>query len=169
MNSADIERNENPVPEIRDDLSNSMALVDTEDDDCILIPQIIETIDLCNMTLPNLEIRQNAFDPKEVIEIQDSPSIEAHPTTAKNAEYPPRKSLTDDVKSQLAFEGPKAIEIDCPICLELIHKREPVSTICGHLFCKKCLQVALKITKKCPICKRGLTAKSSYHDIFLGS
>ncbi|KAH8325525.1 hypothetical protein KR067_000725, partial [Drosophila pandora] len=40
----------------------------------------------------------------------------------------------------------------CPICLQL--PREPVSTICGHVFCDQCLNKALGPgVPSCPLCK----------------
>ena len=45
--------------------------------------------------------------------------------------------------------------LECPICLQLLG--EPVTTPCGHTFCRFCLVFALRKTKKkCPACRRGL-------------
>lgn len=53
----------------------------------------------------------------------------------------------------------KAITIICPICLECILSRKPVSTNCGHFFCHKCLVTALRSNKKCPMCQKKLNGK----------
>lgn len=40
----------------------------------------------------------------------------------------------------------------CPICiLELV---DPVATMCGHIFCKGCLERSLVRAHVCPLCKR---------------
>lgn len=140
-----------------------------EDEDCILIPQHIETIDLCNLPLPQPIRFLRLIDPNEVIEVKDSPAVQRATTGAESSSGKP----LSDVKAQLTFDDSnvslKSVEISCPICLESVYKRDPVSTMCGHLFCKKCLQESLNIAKKCPICKRSLAAKNSYHLIFLGA
>ncbi|XP_014803197.1 PREDICTED: E3 ubiquitin/ISG15 ligase TRIM25-like isoform X2 [Calidris pugnax] len=64
-----------------------------------------------------------------------------------------------------AEEGPGGCaslqdELSCPICLCLY--RNPVSLICGHSFCKQCIQKALgaqqqsKAPYSCPMCKLQL-------------
>eukprot|EP00800_Vazella_pourtalesii_P019846 TRINITY_DN68_c1_g1_i1.p1 TRINITY_DN68_c1_g1~~TRINITY_DN68_c1_g1_i1.p1 ORF type:complete len:193 (+),score=36.36 TRINITY_DN68_c1_g1_i1:49-579(+) len=60
----------------------------------------------------------------------------------------------------------------CGICREdefflQANKRTLVSTHCGHIFCKPCLDLSLAKYKCCPICRKSLTAKSGYHVIFL--
>ena len=60
----------------------------------------------------------------------------------------------------------------CGICREdefflQANKRTLVSTHCGHIFCKPCLELSLTKYKCCPICRKSLTAKSGYHVIFI--
>lgn len=51
--------------------------------------------------------------------------------------------------------------LTCPICLEqLSSKMEPTSTRCGHIFCAKCLQQAVKNVHKCPTCKATVRLKT---------
>lgn len=40
-----------------------------------------------------------------------------------------------------------------------------VSTVCGHIFCKDCIQIVIKTSKNCPKCRRKLSQKQ-YHPIF---
>lgn len=55
----------------------------------------------------------------------------------------------------------------CPICLEpKTSVTEIMSTTCGHIFCGTCIRSAVKIHKKCPTCRKKLTAKQ-FHKIFL--
>ncbi|MFS7930211.1 putative transcription factor C2H2 family [Helianthus anomalus] len=43
----------------------------------------------------------------------------------------------------------------CSICLDCIV--EETSTICGHIFCKVCIERALLTTDQCPMCRRKIT------------
>lgn len=52
----------------------------------------------------------------------------------------------------------------CPICL--CSWTSPVSTLCGHIFCKDCIAQWVKQTKSCPVCKAG-AAKLKTHPIFI--
>ena len=55
----------------------------------------------------------------------------------------------------------------CPICLEpKTAVNEIMSTTCGHVFCGNCIRSAVRIHKKCPTCRKKLTAKQ-FHKIFL--
>ncbi|XP_058838006.1 uncharacterized protein LOC131693829 [Topomyia yanbarensis] len=69
------------------------------------------------------------------------------------------------LKIHSSATGPSHCTIDCPICFEPIWRKDPVSTICGHLFCRACISRELRLRKDCPICKRVLTP-DSVHSIF---
>ena len=45
----------------------------------------------------------------------------------------------------------------CCICLEEIV--DPAIANCGHIFCKECLGLSLKASKKCPLCQKEISAK----------
>ncbi|XP_043703305.1 uncharacterized RING finger protein C548.05c-like [Telopea speciosissima] len=45
----------------------------------------------------------------------------------------------------------------CPVCMEKLV--EETSTKCGHIFCKRCIKVAITAQHKCPTCRRRLTMK----------
>ncbi len=64
----------------------------------------------------------------------------------------------------------------CAICLEnkniiLSKKKKIVSTTCGHIFCKECLERALNNRSVCPICVRPIkktkTVFESYYELYL--
>ena len=45
-------------------------------------------------------------------------------------------------------------EAECPLCLKVLY--EPVSTPCGHSFCRPCLSQSLDHRNKCPLCRTVL-------------
>jgi len=51
-------------------------------------------------------------------------------------------------------------DFECPLCMRLFHK--PVSTICGHTYCKSCLLAALRYSLMCPLCRTKLEDPSKH-------
>ncbi|KAH0471899.1 MAG: hypothetical protein KVP17_004539 [Porospora cf. gigantea B] len=45
--------------------------------------------------------------------------------------------------------------------------RELRATICGHVFCKECMETTFATMKKCPICKHPLTNRRDFHPLYL--
>ncbi|XP_026081456.1 LON peptidase N-terminal domain and RING finger protein 1-like [Carassius auratus] len=45
-------------------------------------------------------------------------------------------------------------DFECPLCIRLFY--EPVTTPCGHTFCKNCLERSLDHNLRCPLCKQPL-------------
>ena len=79
------------------------------------------------------------------------------------------KAIADKRSSLETHSRPPIL---CGICREdefylQAHKHSLVSTHCGHIFCKPCLDLSLTKYKCCPICRKGLPSKSPYHVIFL--
>jgi len=61
--------------------------------------------------------------------------------------------------------------VSCRICLDFQSDLEKeghhlLSTVCGHIFCSKCLPTHIKKRGLCPICRRVLRPKD-FHQIFL--
>ena len=50
-------------------------------------------------------------------------------------------------------------ELDCHVCYNVMC--DPVTTPCGHTFCRKCLARVLDHSSLCPICRRHLTLPPS--------
>ena len=44
--------------------------------------------------------------------------------------------------------------LECPICLDVF--KTPIKTKCGHVFCKGCIEEALRHDPYCPTCKKPL-------------
>ncbi|XP_036404912.1 LON peptidase N-terminal domain and RING finger protein 1 [Megalops cyprinoides] len=45
-------------------------------------------------------------------------------------------------------------DFECPLCIRLFF--EPVTTPCGHTFCKSCIERSLDHNLRCPLCKQPL-------------
>lgn len=45
-------------------------------------------------------------------------------------------------------------DLECSLCMRLFY--EPVTTPCGHTYCKNCLERCLDHTPQCPLCKESL-------------
>ncbi|KAL4640565.1 LON peptidase N-terminal domain and RING finger protein 1 [Arapaima gigas] len=48
----------------------------------------------------------------------------------------------------------EASDFECSLCMRLFY--EPVTTPCGHTFCKSCLERCLDHMPQCPLCKKSL-------------
>uniref|UniRef100_A0A3B3QVW4 LON peptidase N-terminal domain and ring finger 1 n=1 Tax=Paramormyrops kingsleyae TaxID=1676925 RepID=A0A3B3QVW4_9TELE len=48
----------------------------------------------------------------------------------------------------------EASDFECSLCMRLFYR--PVSTPCGHTFCRSCLERCLDHTPQCPLCKHSL-------------
>ncbi|XP_072295916.1 LON peptidase N-terminal domain and RING finger protein 1 [Eucyclogobius newberryi] len=61
-------------------------------------------------------------------------------------------------KSTLSREQTLSIlsvsDFECPLCIRLFF--EPVTTPCGHAFCKNCMERSLDHNHRCPLCKQPL-------------
>jgi Lon protease-like protein len=52
-------------------------------------------------------------------------------------------------------------EVDCQICYALF--LDPLTTACGHTFCRNCLHRTLGNSEHCPICRRALSIQPQVH------
>ena len=50
-------------------------------------------------------------------------------------------------------------ELDCQVCYNIL--LDPLTTSCGHTFCRKCLHRVLDHSNLCPICRRELSMSPS--------
>ncbi|KAI9820271.1 MAG: hypothetical protein M1827_005893 [Pycnora praestabilis] len=53
-------------------------------------------------------------------------------------------------------------ELDCQVCYALL--LDPLTTSCGHTFCRKCLARVLDHSNLCPICRRTLSMPPAIND-----
>ncbi|KAK5017903.1 hypothetical protein LTR60_001728, partial [Cryomyces antarcticus] len=67
------------------------------------------------------------------------------------------RSFDEDVLQRLRDKTHK--ELECHVCYHLM--LDPVTTFCGHTFCRKCLARVLDHSLYCPVCRRGLSIPPS--------
>ena len=56
-------------------------------------------------------------------------------------------------------QSPQLDDFECKLCFCLLF--QPVTTACGHVFCKKCLERCIDYNPSCPICRRKLSCMES--------
>lgn len=143
-----------------------------EDDDVIFVPNSINV---------NLEVTVNGF-PAQTIRTTLRPRINAavygpgpsRPARRNNISSSPYgrsngppTSTPEPQSAANRDESSQASAIKCPICLDSVKGREPVSTMCGHVFCKRCLLASMVASKQCPLCKALLNSYNPYIPIFI--
>lgn len=67
-------------------------------------------------------------------------------------------------------ESNDAVGSRCPVCLENVIDKSPLSTNCGHIFCENCLIGCLRHDeeeRKCPVCKKRISKKKGYRRIYI--
>ncbi|XP_067354263.1 LON peptidase N-terminal domain and ring finger 1 isoform X2 [Channa argus] len=68
------------------------------------------------------------------------------------------KGLKQVAKAKMSRSVPDNLldpnDMECSLCMRLFY--EPVTTPCGHTFCKNCLERCLDHTPQCPLCKESL-------------
>jgi Lon protease-like protein len=62
---------------------------------------------------------------------------------------PEWSAAVDEARQKAARTHPE--ELDCSICMKLLY--EPVTTPCGHTFCRICLRRAVDHSPSCPLCR----------------
>ena len=60
-------------------------------------------------------------------------------------------------KDELTFveEPPKILELECPICLQVMLNDPYLMSCCGHHFCGPCIKKVQEAKGPCPFCKES--------------
>ncbi|KAL2935268.1 LON peptidase N-terminal domain and RING finger protein 1 [Bienertia sinuspersici] len=65
-----------------------------------------------------------------------------------------KRTCTGLVHGRSRVKPERSDEFDCTLCLKLLY--EPVTTPCGHSFCRSCLFQSMDRSNKCPLCRTVL-------------
>ncbi|CAO1429936.1 unnamed protein product [Diamesa hyperborea] len=111
------------------------------------------------------EYDEETQDYEEVSSVESRDGSERRRQRQRTSPYQGTPCTTQCEQSQTRRSQGES-PITCPICLENVRNRSPVSTNCGHIFCRSCLHQALQEVKKCPLCKKN-TSMRQFHDIYI--
>lgn len=91
---------------------------------------------------------------RDALEARDSPLVHELRSLWTAAEGgSPSSSEDEGVHDDLtAVQAASRSEMDCQICYALFH--DPITTGCGHTFCRSCLYRILDHSRCCPICRQ---------------
>uniref|UniRef100_A0A8V5G575 Uncharacterized protein n=2 Tax=Melopsittacus undulatus TaxID=13146 RepID=A0A8V5G575_MELUD len=65
-----------------------------------------------------------------------------------------KEETTAEETAQPCWELLSVSDVECSLCMRMFF--EPVTTPCGHTFCKECLERCLDHRPNCPLCKQSL-------------
>ncbi|KFO60586.1 E3 ubiquitin-protein ligase RNF4, partial [Corvus brachyrhynchos] len=132
-------------------------------------------------------------DESDVVQVQDREQSQQSPLGSRETENSaelwagdneeePRDNngyVTHEVSLQslhvlsgsVSSSAQRGVVIRCPICMDVYSEimqseRQLVSTLCGHVFCSRCLATALETADMCPTCRVDLSPEL-YHPIYL--
>lgn len=92
--------------------------------------------------------------------LNDTESEYNQPSQQSATEAGPATEGPEDSAKQETYSFAQAqqltrSELDCQVCYALFH--DPLTTGCGHTFCRSCLHRILDHSRYCPICRRRLS------------
>ncbi|XP_077992640.1 E3 ubiquitin-protein ligase RNF4-like [Glandiceps talaboti] len=109
-------------------------------------------------------------DSNDENEIQVLPVINIGTHTRRSDTPHTASTSSESTSSSGDPMSPKRV-ITCPICMDdekqiKANKRQLMSTVCGHIFCNKCIRGAVQTQHKCPTCRKKLSMRQ-FHPIFI--
>jgi len=101
------------------------------------------------------------------IDLTESPVRRARPASIPTPVLPPPRSQ----QHIAAPSSPVSASPKCPVCFEsfrAVHRRgnRLVSTLCGHVFCGRCLPACVRTSGHCPTCRKRI-GYDDFHHLFL--
>jgi len=142
-----------------DDDENNPIFVDIQG-----VPPLIP-----NLTIedPGEGVEPQANSLEMTIDLTESPVRSARPDSIPTPMLPPPSSQ----HRIAAPSSPVSASPKCPVCLEsfrAVHSRgnRLVSTLCGHVFCGRCLPACVRTSGHCPTCRKRI-GYDDFHPLFL--
>jgi len=127
--------------------------------------------------LGNTPHRRCARQEENVVDLTEEPDFEVVSSTVvprplrarksikKKARYDPilqHMMSTSAPVAQEAPQEPKRSAPVCGICMEPMGpqtERAMAAGNCGHVYCKECLKLSVKKTRKCPTCRKSIQTR----------
>mmetsp|Transcript_6173 Transcript_6173/g.8613 ORF Transcript_6173/g.8613 Transcript_6173/m.8613 type:complete len:209 (+) Transcript_6173:188-814(+) len=82
-------------------------------------------------------------------------------STDKDIHHTPSPCSTSPLLTGYATKPPFDVsDFECSLCFRLFCK--PITTPCGHTYCKNCLLSSLKYSPLCPLCRHKLEHSNKY-------
>ncbi|KAM9584816.1 LON peptidase N-terminal domain and RING finger protein 2 [Trichechus inunguis] len=75
-------------------------------------------------------------------------------TPKKDTASLPQRSMDSETGESPGFSI-DVTDFECSLCMRLLF--QPVTTPCGHMFCRKCFECSLDRASHCPLCKETLS------------
>jgi len=151
--------------------------LDGQDDEntTSLIPNVNEYMDIQGVPprIPSSTINALESDESEAnsldvtIDLTESPVRIARPVSIPTPMLPPPPRS----QQRIATPSSPVSSPKCPVCLEsfrAVHRRgnRLVSTLCGHVFCGRCLPACVRTSGHCPTCRKRI-GYDDFHPLFL--
>merc|ERR1712098_58869 len=104
---------------------------------------------------------------RQVIEEEDDIAND----TIDLTDSPLRHSQMLNIASPSQEQSKSPPSLNCPVCMEdllAIRRRGSrlVSTVCGHVFCGKCLPPCVRTRGRCPTCRTSI-GYDDFHPVYL--
>lgn len=128
-------------------------------------------VDMTSKTAPvHISYAPIAINDETTRLYQPIPRLQAQNPSAPPAEAAPKITPTAPLGTQEQIESsddPAPVNPECPICQLPISNRHPVAMMCGHLYCRECIERSLSIRKECPVCRQYLTTDRPFTNVRL--
>jgi hypothetical protein len=119
-----------------------------------------------NFDLQNPELLQELKRTKETREpcfARDGQAVVPFENRAPKRRRPGDAVLEPSADDSSGDAAGSRDDFDCPLCCKLLY--EPVTTPCGHTFCRSCLMRVLDHGNRCPMCRVVLHMSARRHPI----
>ena len=107
------------------------------------------TPSILNDVQPTSPPIKNVENPKPSVPVNIETVIKEEDTPCSS------KNISNEKVHGVSTHLLKREDFECRLCYELLHK--PLTTSCGHVFCKDCLLKALDRNPTCPVCRLSLS------------
>lgn len=153
--------------------TNMLELEEPSEEDLILIgdtteedeEEVSQSSSASSSPPPSIPGALQVFSPaashllEQTIDLTDSPPVSLPVSVASPS------------RSQSQPSHPPSPALKCPVCLDTfsgIRSRgiQLVSTVCGHVFCQRCLRQCLLTQQQCPTCRKRIS-HNDFHPLFL--